>query len=360
MIVRLAHLFTLAALALVVLGLSACGKGDGAGRGGPGGRSNAPPAVTAQRVQEQDWTDVLAALGTVKAHEAVTVTAKVSETVERVHFDSGQEVARGAPLLTLSGQQQQALLASAQAQLVDTQQQFQRMSQLAAQQLVARSALDSARASRDAASAQVAQIRANLSDRVIRAPFAGVLGIRQVSPGALVTPGTVIATLDDISRVYVDFPVPETELADVAVGQTLDGRVDAWPGRSFTGTVETVSARLDSATRAAMVRGSFANPERLLKPGMLVNIGIVRATRKAIVVPEIAVQQVGSETFVWRLKDNGTVEKADVVVGGRVPGKVMLRSGITPGERIVVEGTGKLQAGMKVAADGQPQANPAR
>ena len=245
-----------ALLCLSFAGLVACGKGNGAGHGGPGGRGNAPVAVTAQTVREQDWIDTLDALGTVSAHEAVTVTAKVSETVEQVHFDSGQEVARGAPLVTLSGQQQQALLASAQAQLADAQQQYQRMNQLAAQQLVARSALDSARASRDAASAQVAQIRANLSDRVIRAPFAGVLGIRQLSPGALVTPGTVIATLDDISRVYVDFPVPETELAEVAAGQRLTGRVDAWPGRSFDGAVETVSARLDSTTRAATVRGT--------------------------------------------------------------------------------------------------------
>ena len=356
MALRSVHL-VYAALLFGSLGLVACGKDTG---GGPGGRGNTPTAVAAQVVQEEDWTDTLQALGTVRAHEAVTVTAKVSETVDRVHFTSGQEVARGAPLVTLSGQQQQALLASAQAQMVDAQQQFQRMSLLAGQQLVARSALDSARASRDAASAQVAQIRANLSDRVIRAPFAGVLGIRQVSPGALVTPGTVIATLDAIARVYVDFPVPETELAEVAPGQAVTGRVGAWPDRSFAGSVETVSARLDSATRAATVRADFPNPERLLKPGMLVNVSLVRATRRAIVVPEIAVQQVGGETFVWRLKSDGTVEKADVVVGGRVPGKVMLQSGVKPGERIVVEGTGKLQPGMAVATDAKPAAEAAR
>ncbi len=356
MALRPAHL-AFAVLLLGNLGLVACGKDAG---GGPGGRGNAPVAVGAQVVREEDWTDTLQALGTVRAHEAVTVTAKVSETVEAVHFDSGQEVVRGAPLVTLSGLQQRALLASAQAQQADAQQQFQRMSQLSGQQLVARSALDSARASRDAASAQVAQIRANLSDRVIRAPFAGVLGIRQVSPGALVTPGTVIATLDDISRVYVDFPVPETELAEVAPGQAVTGRVGAWPDRSFTGTVDTVSARLDSATRAATVRADFPNPDRLLKPGMLVDVSLVRSTRQAVVVPEIAVQQVGGETFVWRIGGDGKVGKADVVVGGRIPGKVMLQSGLKPGERIVVEGTGKLQPGMAVTTDAKPDAGAAR
>src|SRR5690606_37558234 len=264
-------------------------------------------------------------------------------------FDSGREVARGAPLVTLSGQQQQASLVSAEAQLKEAEQQFRRMEQLVKQQLVAHASLDTARATRDAARAQAAQVRANLSDRVIRAPFAGVLGIRQVSPGALVTPGTAIATLDDIARVYVDFPVPETELAGIAPGQALAGSVGAYPGRRFDGRVTTVSARLDAATRAVTVRGEFANPERLLKPGMLVEVALVRGTRPALVVPELAVQQIVTETFVWRVKQDATVEKADVVVGGRIPGKVMLAEGVRAGDRIVVEGTGKLQAGARVA-----------
>lgn len=337
---------------LLVALLSACGKDDAAKQGGAGGRNGGPAAVAVETVREQDWTDTLRTLGTVKAREAVTVTAKVSETVQQVHFESGQQVARGAPLITLSGQQQQAALASAEAAAKEAERLYARQEQLASQQLIARALLDAQRATRDAARAQVAQVRANLSDRVIRAPFAGVLGIRQVSPGALVTPGTAIATLDDISRVYVDFPVPETELADVAPGQALGGRVGAYGERSFDGTVDTVSARLDAASRAATVRGDFPNPDRALKPGMLVEVSLARGTRPALVVPEIAVQQIGSETFVWRVKADDTVEKANVTVGGRMPGKVMLRDGVKAGERIVVEGVGKLQPGAKVAAGG--------
>ena len=346
---RIRRPLLLASALAVVLALSACGKGDAPKAGQGGGRGNQPVPVVVETVREQDWTDALRALGTVRAREAVTVTAKVSETVQQVHFESGQEVARGAPLVTLTGQQQQASLASAQAAFDEADKLYQRQLQLANQQLIARSSLDAQRATRDAARAQVANIRANLSDRVIRAPFAGVLGIRQISPGALVTPGAVIATLDDIARVYVDFPVPETELAGVAPGQALTGSAGAWPGRSFDGTVSAVSARLDTGSRAMTVRGDFANPERLLKPGMLVQVELVRETRPALVVPEIAVQQVGTETFVWRVKPDGTVEKADVVIGGRVPGKAMVKSGIAAGQRIVVEGTGKLQAGSKIA-----------
>ncbi|MBK7205546.1 MAG: efflux RND transporter periplasmic adaptor subunit [Thermomonas sp.] len=336
--------------------LTACGKDEAAKPGGPGGRGGGPVPVVVETVAAQEWTDALRALGTVHAREAVTITAKVSETVQQVHFESGQQVARGAPLVTLSGQQQQAALASAEAALREAEQLFLRQQQLVEQQLIARAALDAQRATRDAARAQVAQVRANLSDRVIRAPFAGVLGIRQVSPGALVTPGTPIATLDDVSRVFVDFPVPETELADVGPGQALVGRVATYGERSFDGTVATVSSRLDSASRAATVRGDFPNADGALKPGMLVEVSLSRGTRQALVVPEIAVQQIGSETFVWRVKSDDTVEKANVEVGGRVPGKVMLKAGVEAGQRIVTAGMGKLQAGATVAAAGAPPA----
>jgi len=337
--------------------LTACGKDEAAKPGGPGGRGGGPVPVVVETVAAQEWTDALRALGTVHAREAVTITAKVSETVQQVHFESGQQVARGAPLVTLSGQQQKAALASAEAALGEAEQLFLRQQQLVEQQLIARAALDAQRATRDAARAQVAQVRANLSDRVIRAPFAGVLGIRQVSPGALVTPGTPIATLDDVSRVFVDFPVPETELADVGPGQALVGRVATYGERSFDGTVATVSTRLDSASRAATVRGDFPNADGALKPGMLVEVSLSRGTRQALVVPEIAVQQIGSETFVWRVKSDDTVEKANVEVGGRVPGKVMLKAGVEAGQRIVTAGMGKLQAGATVAAAGaQPAA----
>ena len=336
--------------------LTACGKDEAAKPGGPGGRGGGPVPVVVETVAAQEWTDALRALGTVHAREAVTITAKVSETVQQVHFESGQQVARGAPLVTLSGQQQQAALASAEAALREAEQLFLRQQQLVEQQLIARAALDAQRATRDAARAQVAQVRANLSDRVIRAPFAGVLGIRQVSPGALVTPGTPIATLDDVSRVFVDFPVPETELADVGPGQALVGRVATYGERSFDGNVATVSSRLDSASRAATVRGDFPNADGALKPGMLVEVSLSRGTRQALVVPEIAVQQIGSETFVWRVKSDDTVEKANVEVGGRVPGKVMLKAGVEAGQRIVTAGMGKLQAGATVAAAGAPPA----
>ena len=335
---------------IVGLMLAGCHRDGDAAKGGAKGGGNQPIEVVMQSTSLQPWTDTLQALGTVKAHESVTVTAKVSETVDKVHFESGQWVNRGAPLVTLTGQQQQAALAAAAAAAKEADTLYQRQSQLAAQQLIAKSMLDQQKATRDAAIAQVQQIRANLSDRVIRAPFSGLLGLRQVSPGTLVTPGTAIATLDDVSRVYVDFPVPETELANVAAGQAISGTTQAYPGRDFSGTVQTSAGRLDTGSRAMTVRGDFANPDRALKPGMLVNVEVTRGTHDAIVVPELAVMQVGSQTFVWRVTPAGKAQKVEVEVGGRIPGKAMIRTGLNAGDRIVVDGVGKVKADAMLKA----------
>ncbi|MBW8823910.1 MAG: efflux RND transporter periplasmic adaptor subunit [Xanthomonadales bacterium] len=332
--------------------LAGCHSDGDAGKAGAkgGGGNNQPVEVVIQSAGLQPWTDMLQALGTVKAHESVTVTAKVSETVDKVHFESGQWANRGAPLVTLTGQQQQAALAAADASAKEADSLYRRQSQLAAQQLIAKSMLDQQKATRDAAIAQVQQIRANLSDRVIRAPFSGLLGLRQVSPGTLVTPGTAIATLDDVSRVYVDFPVPETELANVAAGQSISGTTQAYPDRTFSGTVQTSAGRLDASSRAMTVRGDFANPDHALKPGMLVNVEVTRGTHDAIVVPELAVMQVGSQTFVWRVTPAGKAQKVEVEVGGRIPGKAMIRSGLNAGDRIVVDGVGKVKADAALKA----------
>lgn len=334
--------------------LAACG--GGATPSGPaGGGAGAAVPVTTTVLAQGAWSDTISALGTVKARESVTITAKVSETVERVHFDSGDEVAAGATLVTLSGNQQQAALAAAEATAKEAEQQFRRGNELVAQQLIARSQLDTQRATRDAAQARVAQMRADIGDRRIRAPFAGVLGIRQVSPGALVTPGTVVATLDDIARVHVDFPVPERRLSELAPGQRLSGTSVAWAGETFSGTVASIDTRVDPGSRAITVRGDFDNADRRLRPGMLLQVVLERPERPALVLPEIAVVQVGRESFVWRVTADETVERVVVSTGERRAGRVEIVQGLAAGDRIVVDGTGKLRPGMKIAeADAAP------
>jgi len=154
--------------------------------------------------------------------------------------------------------------------------------------------------------------------------------------------------LDDISRVYVDFPVPELQLAQLAPGQIVSGTSAAWPGQVFSGTVRVIDARVDEASRAVVVRADFPNPGHKLRPGMLVQVLALRPTRQALVLPELALVQIGRESFVWRVDENGRVERVLVSVGQRQGGQVEIIEGIARGDKIVVEGTGKLYPGAQV------------
>lgn len=339
---RKPHLAALPLLALCAL-LGAC-SGDGE-RTSPADR---PVTVTTAVLQPQPWSDTVRALGTVKARESVTVTAKVSETVKAVHFESGDEVEQGATLVDLTGNQQTAMLAQAEAAAKEAARLYKRQSELAAQGVIAQSSLDAQRAVHDSTRARVEEMRASLGDRVIRAPFAGVLGLRQVSPGTLVTPGTPIATLDDIDRVHVDFPVPEAVYSHLAIGQVLGATSVAYPGRSFEGKVGSIDSRIDPGTRSVNVRGEFANGDHALRPGMLLQVTLVRPSREALLVPEIAIVQIGNAAFVYRVGEDRTAQRADIQVGGRRDGKAEVLSGLEAGERIVVDGAGKLRPGQKV------------
>jgi membrane fusion protein (multidrug efflux system) len=175
-----------------------------------------------------------------------------------------------------------------------------------------------------------------------------VLGLRQVSPGSLVTPGTPIATLDDISLIKLDFQVPERFLAVLERGQGVTARSGTYPGRDFIGEVTSVDSRVDPVTRSVTVRAEIPNPERRLRPGMLMTVQVFLEPRRAIVVPEIAVVQVGTDSFVYRVKPDDTVERAAVQLGSRREGRVEVTAGLDAGNRIVVEGTVKLRDGSHV------------
>ena len=189
----------------------------------------------------------------------------------------------------------------------------------------------------------------DLSDRVITAPFAGVLGFRQVSPGTLVTPGTTIASLDDVSVIKLDFSVPESFLSALAPGQGIRATSVAYPDQDFTGEVATIDSRVDPVSRAVTVRADVPNPDRLLRPGMLLTVDVFQPERQALVVPEIAVIQVSRTAHVFRVKDDNTVEQVDVELGQRRRGEVEILDGLVAGDRIVVDGTVKLRDGSAIS-----------
>ncbi len=338
----------LLALALASL-LAACGKGDAEG----GGKGGQPPAtVTTLQVKPVRWSDELKALGTANARESVTLTASVSQTIASVEFDSGQYVKKGQPLVTLVQGQQAANVAQAQAQLRNAEQLYERNRKLADQQLISRADLDTQRSALEAARAQVATQRATVADRVIRAPFSGVLGLRLVSAGSLVTPGTPITTLDDVSLIKLDFTFPESALSQLAIGQRVNARSEAWPDETFTGTVASIDSRVDPVSRAVTVRAEIPNPDGRLRPGMLLDVGVERAARDTLAIPELALQQNGTVASVYRVEPGNQVKEVPVKIGSRRFGEVEIVSGLKPGDRIVVEGTVKLRDGAKIKDGG--------
>lgn len=340
---------------VVALALASCGGDDAASGRGPGGPGGGKPvAVTVATVSPSPWVDTIEALGTAKANESVTITAKVTETVERVQFEDGDYVDAGEVLVDLSGRAELAGLEEARAAFKEAEQQYKRQAELVGQGTIARSQLDTQVALRDAARARMDAIRAQLSDRVITAPFAGVLGFRTVSPGGLVTPGTAIATLDDVSTIKLDFSVPETFLSSLAEGQKIVARSAAFPDREFEGVVSTVDSRVDPVTRAVTVRAAIPNPDSSLRPGMLMSVKLLKPSRDVLVIPELALTQVGSSAYVYRVKPDSSVEQVGITTGARRRGEVEIVEGLAPGDRIVVEGTVKLRDGAKVTptADG--------
>jgi membrane fusion protein, multidrug efflux system len=349
--------FRVCAAAALVAG---AGLVSGCGDAGPEA-GEAPPAtaVVTAKVAPVEWRDTIEALGTARANESVTLTAKVSETVRKVAFDSGDLVRAGDVIVDLSSGAQLAGLEEARAAYQEAERQLARSQELAQMQLIAASAIDTQRSARDAAKARMDVVRAQLSDRVITAPFDGVLGLRQVSPGSLVTPGTAIATLDDISIIKLDFSVPERYLAVLSRGQDVAAHSETYPDREFAGIVASVDSRVDPVTRSVMVRAEMPNPARLLRPGMLLSVRLYQAPRLAIVVPEIALIQVGTEAFVYRVTKDQTAERIKVELGARRRGEVEIASGLAAGETIVSEGAVKLRDGARVASAPGPAAEAA-
>jgi membrane fusion protein (multidrug efflux system) len=335
-----------ATAALLVLLLAACGgKADKAGGRAGGG---APAVVTTTVLAPQPWTDTIAALGTARARESVEITAKVSDTVAQVNFDSGQSASAGQVLVRLSNAQESAAVRQAQATYSAAQTLYARQEGLAQKQLIATSTLDAQRAIRDAAKANLDELGANASDRVIRAPFAGVLGLRRVSPGSLVSPGTVITTLDDLSALEVDFSLPERALGKLAVGQRVQATSDAFPGERFDGAIASIDTRIDPPSPALAARARFDNPDARLRPGMLLQVVLDQPVRQALQVPELSLQQVGQQSFVFLVGADDKVEQVPVTLGARRPGWIEILDGVKAGDRVVVEGIVKLKPGAKI------------
>ena len=330
------------------------GAGGGRpGAGGFGGRGPAqPPLVVVKEVRREKLYASVEALGTALANESVTLTAKVTDTVRRVNFEDGDYVEAGAVLVELTNQEEEAALDEARANLEDAQAQLRRLEDLSSRGLTAGSDLDAARSRAGAMQARFNSVVARLRDRLIQAPFAGLLGFRQVSRGTLLTPNTTITSIDDIAIIKLDFTVPETYIGAMAPDAPVVAKSVSYPGREFAGTVRTVGSRVDPVTRAVTVRALIPNADRALRPGMLLTVEVVTGERMALVVPESAVFQVQNRAYVYRL-DGEVVRQQEIDVGSRSFGVVEVANGLAEGDVVVTEGIVKLRDGSPVRFEEQ-------
>jgi membrane fusion protein (multidrug efflux system) len=264
-----------------------------------------------------------------------------------VRFTDGQSVARGAVLVELDSAQARADLAAAAAELTESVSQYNRARELFATQLVSRSQFEQLEATKLANAARVAAARARLEDTQIRAPFDGRVGLRRISVGSLISPGTVITTLDDTSVIKLDFAVPENTLAMLREGLEISATTSAYPERRFSGTVQSIDSRVDATTRAVTLRALIPNPDGALKPGMFMNVELTKDQRTAVVIPEEALVPEQNKQFVFVI-DGEHARKREVTIGARRPGSVEVVAGLAAGERIIVEGTVKIRDGGEV------------
>lgn len=318
-----------------------------------------PLDVIVARVHSQEIANQIEALGTLYANETAVLATNITETISEIAFEDGQRVSKGQVLVSLVNREQLAQLEEARAALNDAQRQLERVQPLVRSSALAQQELDVRRRELDISRARLQAVEARLADRLIRAPFDAVVGLRQVSVGTLLTPGTPVATLHDDSRMKLDFSIPELKLGQVSPGQRVTARTRAFPDQVFEGQVAVLDNQVDPVTRSVRVRALLPNPDGQLRPGMLMSTRVASAPRVAVVIPEEALLPQGSQQFVMLLEeaeDGLRARRQEVSIGERLAGEVEVLEGLEPGQLIVTHGNFRLQPGqpVRIKAEQQP------
>ena len=364
------HFFLVAAIAVLILMVvggalrlafpvqASPGGPQSASAGTPGGRSGGPAgpggggaAVTPTQAVMRTFTDRIEVLGVAKGRQSVTITSSATELVTRVRFRDGQRVQRGAILVDLQSSEEDANVTVASAGLNQAKRQYDRWRELAERGIAPRATAEQYQAAYEQAAANLRAAQSRRADRVIRAPFSGVVGLSDIAPGSLISPGGTIATLDDVSVIRVDFDIPDRYLAAIREGQAIVARPDALPGEAFSGRIAMLNTRIDERTRSIRGRAEISNAGGRLKPGMLVRVGIDRGQRQSMSVPEAAVLFEGDNPSVFVITKNGAktvAEQRSITLGSNDGGFVEVRAGLRMGERIVADGLNRLQPGQPI------------
>lgn len=328
------------------------------------GQSFQPPpeAVTTIVAETQEWPAILEAVASVEPMQGVTLSADLSGVVDRIEFESGQRVAAGRTLVLLDTRQERAQLSSAEAQRDLAKTDFERAQALIDQKLISQSEYDQARARFRQAEAAVAEIEAVIDRKTIRAPFAGRTGIRSVNLGQYVQAGDPIVPLQSESPIYVDFSVPQQEVARLSAGATVHALSDS--GRIATGRISAINPVVDEATRNVRVRATFRNEKGLLRPGAYVRAHVELGTRMpTVAVPASSINYApyGNSVFIvdsLKTPDGRTylgVEQRFVKLGPSRGDRVAVLSGVEPGDVVVTSGVFKLRPSAAVQVQNEVQ-----
>lgn len=305
--------------------------------------------VKAAQVRRDIVIDAISAVGTLLANESVMIRPEIDGRIESIHFQEGQLVRKGDKLVSLDASEVEAQLTSAVAAANLNRSRLKRAEELYAKKFISAQALDEARENLNQTTAREAEIKAKLAKNVVRAPFEGVAGLRQVSPGAYAKAGQDVARLEGIGTLKLDFRVPELYLRKIRVSQALAVTVDAYPGETFSGAIYAIEPSVDEATRTVLLRARLPNPGVRLKPGMFARVNLTLEQRdNALLVPEQAIVPRGAGSYVFRVVD-GKAVLTRVEIGLRSPGTVEIVAGLEAGQTIVADGQLKLQDGAAVA-----------
>jgi membrane fusion protein (multidrug efflux system) len=298
--------------------------------------------VTIATVQRSEFADTVVAVGTLEAWESVDIRPSVAQIVTDLLFEDGDSVEAGQVLALQKQDAEKARFSELSASLIDAKREVERLTNLATKNQVAQTDLDRATTRVQVLEFQLEEVQARIQDRTIRAPFSGQLGLREVSPGALITSSTRIATLDDLSRMRLTFSVPAIQLGVLSLGQQVIARSAAY-AEYFEGRISAIDSRVDPVTRSIQVRAEIPNPAGRLRPGLLMNTRVKANPRMAIVIPEEAIESRAKEHYVWLMQGGDTAIKTRVSIGGRSAGVAEVTSGVHEGQQIVVDGVGLLR-----------------
>ena len=318
-----------------------------------------PPATPVKAATAKTARTVIetSAVGSLRADEAVTIRPEIAGRIERMPFDEGQRVQKGALLAVLDAAELRAVVASSKVQAGLEKQRLERAEDLFRKGFFSGQALDEARSNHARAAAKLREDEARLAKTEMRAPFAGVAGLRQVSEGAYVAAGTDIARLEKIDQLKLDFRVPEMFLPALKSNLPLNVAVDAYPGETFGGNVYAIEPAIDEQTRTVLARARVGNTDLKLRPGMFARVQLQLGVREnAVWIPEEAIVPRGQETYVFRVAD-GKADLVRVRTGMRKVGEVEILSGVAAGDVVVTEGTQRIGPGSAVSI--LPNARPA-